>query len=125
MKNFTRKELTTWISQLKDQAADDEKFNVSYFPGTKDSKVCIIGGWSSGFSTEYEDLVCVSASDPTKFMAVTIVKKPDHDLFRELDAFEPAEEDLRIALEWEDDPEAIACFYEMEWERLAYNYLEV
>ena len=124
MKNFTKKELAAWISQLKDQAADDEKFNISYFPSTKNTMICIVGGWSTGFSTEYEDLVCVSASDPSKFMAINIVKKPDHNLFREFDALEHAEEDLRIALEWEDDPETIACFYKMEWERIM-NKLEV
>jgi hypothetical protein len=55
-------------------------------------------------------------------MAISIIKRPESDSYsdkyKELDSLEPAGEDLRIALEWEDDPEAIACFYEMEWERL-------
>jgi hypothetical protein len=52
-------------------------------------------------------------------MAINIVKKPTWGSHREFDAFEPAAEDLCIALEWQDDPETMAMFYEMEWERIS------
>lgn len=122
--------LAVWIDMLKQTAANDERFvlgNASYFPETKNSTVCIVGGWSSGFSSEYNDLMCISDSDSAKCMCVKIVKRPANLFWQDFDKLElPAPtgeiEDTQIALEWEDDSEAVALFFMSEWERITKDY---
>jgi hypothetical protein len=122
---FTVNELSAWIKSLKQSAADDEKFNVSFFPGTRDAAVCIIGGWKPGFGAAYSDLLCVSQSDPTLTMCVSIVMNPGSGSMahRDFNSFIlptefGEEDDTTVALEWEDDPDAAADFYFGEWERI-------
>lgn len=125
---FNIVELAQWINIIKQCAADDDQFNTAVFPNTVDTELSIIGGWKSGFSAAYADLLCISHSDEEQAMCIRIVKNPGFNTItqfakRDFDSFDAPtcmgiEEDNCIALEWEDNPMAVAEFYMSEWERL-------
>lgn len=122
---INQEELVAWVAEVKQAAKEDKKFEVSFFPGTRNSKACIMAGWSSGFGAEYSDLLCTGKSDPSEAMCITIVKNPgEGDMSqRSFDSFDfpecdGEEEDITVAIELDDMPEAIADFYAGECERL-------
>lgn len=124
-KKFTYEELGAWLKEIKQAAKEDKKFEVSFFPGTRESEVCIMAGWTSGFGAEYSDLLCICKSEPSSAMCITLVKNPgEGDMSQQsFDSFDfpecdGEEEDITVAIELDDMPEAIADFYAGEWERL-------
>lgn len=108
---FTKEDLAGWITGLKEAAKNDEQFEVSWFIPTKESRFSIIGGWVD-FAPGFEDLFCVSKSNPTKAMAVDVVDNEDILITEE--EVEPTQ----VVLEWDDDPAIAAEFFMHEWERL-------
>ncbi len=124
------KDLALWIAELKDCAVKDESFSVSWFLGTKGSPISIIGGWEDGFCADDADLFCLSKSNPTYGMCIKIIvnKGPyaycDFEVL-DMPVFPNGEvDDTCLALEWEDNPEAIADFFAMEYERISSFYEE-
>lgn len=114
--------LASWIGSLMKSALDDKKMNAVFFPETRDSAVCIMGGWKTDMPVEYEDLLYTSASDPSKILCISIVMNPGHGNVANRnfsDFVVPSfDDDTTIAVERMDNPEALAAFYQMEWERL-------
>lgn len=126
-KTFT-KDLAAWIGELKKAAANDEPLAVSWFSGTKDSKIAIVGGWENGFNSEDADLFCISKSNPTYAMCIKIAinngpyASVDYEQLDMPTAANGEVDDTSLTLEWEDNPEALAAFYADEWERISNTY---
>ena len=121
---FTKEALAGWIKGLKQAAKEDEQFSVSWFIPTKESELCIVGGWMNGFSPREADLFCQSKSEPTYAMCIKIVENKGPYAYCDFETLTmPVDdreevEDTCIALEWKDDPMNVAEFYMHEWERL-------
>jgi hypothetical protein len=122
------KELADWIQSLKEAAKNDEAFSIAWFNGTKDAPFSIVGGWLDGFSPDYSDLTCTSKSNPTYAMCVQIAINEGPYAYTDFELMNmPIDEegevdDTCIALEHEDDPEALAQFFWTEWERFMSDY---
>jgi hypothetical protein len=123
-KTFTKEELTSWIEGLKDAAENDECFDVDWFGPTKNSRFSIVGGWEDGFDSADADLFCMSKSNPTYAMSVKICENKGPYAYADfetldmpIDAFGEVD-DTSITLEWDDNPEAVAEFFMIEWDRL-------
>ncbi len=120
----TIRELATWIEELKELAEGDSDILISWFKGTKDKPFSIIGGWMSGFSESYSDLLCISKTNPSFAMCVKIAINDGPYAYTDFEMMNmPFEEDgsvddTEIALEWEDDAEDLAVFLLGEWERI-------
>ena len=123
------KNLTKWVRDLMTEAENDTNLSVSQYRavGADDSAFTIAGGWSEGFSEDYADLLYVSKSDPKYAMCVKIAYKSD-DLCLDFDSlsmptYKNGEvDDTCVPLEIEDDPEAVAAFFLMEFERITKEY---
>lgn len=125
---ISKEDLAGWISELKKAAADDEPLCISFFSGTKDSPIAIVGGWEGGFDQENADLFCISKSNPTYAMSIKIAVNAgpyaycDFEVI-DMPVFKNDEvDDTCITLEWDDDPMALATFFEMELERIYSTY---
>lgn len=123
--NETLKDLAAWLSALKAAAENDETFSISWFNGTKDYPFSIIGGWASGFSDCYADLLCVSKSEPEYAMCIKIVVNEGPYAYTDYEVMNmPYDEktgnvdDTEVALEWVDDTESLAGWLMCEWERI-------
>jgi hypothetical protein len=123
-KLFTKEELATWIASLKDAAENDECFDVDWFKPTKNSSIAIVGGWESGFDATDSDLFCMSKSNPGYVMSIKICENKGpyaycdfETLNMPLDANGEVENNC-IPLEWDDNPEAVAEFFMIEFDRL-------
>lgn len=123
-KTFTKAALAGWIKGLKQAAKEDEQFSVSWFIPTKDSSFSIVGGWLEGFDPSQADLFCQSKSNPTYCMCIKIIVNEGPYAYCDFETlnmpmFEDGEvDDNCFALEWDENPEAIAGFFMTEWERL-------
>ena len=121
---FTKEELAMWIAGLMVSAENDQQFLVSWFKPTQHSKFSIVGGWANGFSPREADLFCQSKSEPTFAMCIKIIENNGPYAYCDFETLDmPVDdrgevEDTDIALEWKDDPNKVAEFYMMEWERL-------
>ena len=122
-KNNMLDSLATWIEELMKAAKEDEFFSVKWFGETRNEPFNIVGGWSEGFSEEYDDLIFISKSEPNYAMCVKIVVNdgqycPDFEtLNMPIDA-DGYVDDTCVALELEDDPMSTAKFFLNEWERI-------
>jgi hypothetical protein len=122
--NITIESLTAWIESLKELAEGDSDILISWFKGTKDSPFSIIGGWMEGFSESYDDLLCVSKTNPKYAMCVKIAINDGPYAYTDFEMMNmPVDEDdevddTTIALEWEDDAEDLAVWLLGEWERI-------
>ena len=118
------KAMTSWIEELKQAAKNDESFLVSWFPGTKNYPIAVVGGWLNGFDPADADLFCMSKSNPTYAMCVKIVMNEGNYAycdFETLDMPVSADDevdDTTITLEWNDSPEAVAMFFMAELARI-------
>ena len=113
-----------WIEHLKEMAKEDEAFSISWFKGTEDSPFSIVGGWSEGFSG-YDELLCISKSDPDYSMCVKVAVNDGPYAYVDFDCIDmPYDketnevDDTCVALEWEDDSEDLAIWLLGQWERL-------
>ena len=121
--------LADWISNLMTEAKNDTNLSVSQYQaaGANDSPFTIAGGWSEGFSEEYADLLYVSKSEPKYAMCVKVAFKSD-DLCVDFDSlnmptYKHGEvDDTCVPLELSDDPETVATFFLMEFERISKEY---
>jgi hypothetical protein len=124
--NYTEaiKHLADWIDSLREAAKDDTSFSISYFEDTEKFPLSIVGGWQSGYSAAYNDLLYISKSNPEYAMCVKIAINRGADFgldFEEADMPIDDEEEIEdtcIALELEDDSEALAVWLFGEWEAL-------
>lgn len=123
--------LAGWIKGLKEAAADDEQFLISWFIPTKNSKFSIVGGWEDGYDPKDQDLFCLSHSNPTYGMAVKVVENNGPYAYCDFETMDmPIDkngevDDTSITLEYNDDPKALAAFFYNEWERITKEYTEV
>jgi hypothetical protein len=122
------KKLVEWIESLKDDAENDNPFDIAWFSETKNKPFSIIGGWMEGFSEDYSDLVCISKSNPQYAMAVKIAVNEgpyaytDFELMNMPVAADGEVDDTCIALEYDDDSESLAQFLLMELDRITKEY---
>lgn len=119
-----------WIEQLKELAKGDSDILISWFKETKDSPFSIIGGWMEGFSESYDDLLCVSKTNPKYAMCVKIAKNEGPYAYTDFEMMsmpfdsEGNVDDTCVALEWEDDAEELATWLLAEWERIMKEHEE-
>jgi hypothetical protein len=131
MKNVNLKNLVQWLDDLKEAAKEDQSFSIAWFKETETSPFSIIGGWMSGFSETWDDLLCVSKSNPTYAMCVKIAVNEGPYAYTDFEAMDmPVNEDGEvddncIALEYGDNTEELAFFLFNEWEKLMEEYEEV
>jgi hypothetical protein len=124
------KKLAEWIESLKADAKKDEQFSIAWFGDTKDEPFSIIGGWMNGFSEDYSDLLCISKSNPTYAMCIKIAVNEGPYAYTDFEMMnmpinkEGDVDDTCIALEYDDDAEALAKFFVTEWERMMSEYVE-
>jgi hypothetical protein len=123
-KTFTEEALAGWIKGLQQAAKEDEQFSVSWFLPTKESTFSIVGGWLEGFDPSQADLFCQSKSNPTYAMCIKIIVNEGPYAYCDFETLDmPMSEDGEVddncfALEWDENPEAIAGFFMTEWEQL-------
>ena len=127
MKNEMLEQLTAWIRNLMETAKEDDNLAVSWFTETKNKPFSIVGGWSDGFSAEYDDIFYISKSEPKYAMCIKIVVNdgqycPDFETLNMPIDTNGDVDDTCIALELEDDPEAVATFFLNEYERISKYY---
>jgi hypothetical protein len=123
------KKLAEWIESLKDDAENDNPFDIAWFSETKNKPFSIIGGWMEGFSEDYSDLLCISESNPKYAMCIKIAVNEgpyaytDFELMNmPVDPETKEVDDTCIALEYNDDSESLAQFLLMELERITKEY---
>lgn len=123
-KTFTIGQLVTWVESLKAAAKNDEQFLVDWFIPTMESPFSIVGGWLEGFDPSQADLFCQSKSNPTYCMCIKIIVNEGPYAYCDFETLDmPMSEDGEVddncfALEWDENPEAIANFFMIEWEQL-------
>ncbi len=122
--------LAEWLEQLKELAKGDSDILISWFKGTKDSPFSIIGGWMEGFSESYDDVLCISKSNPKYAMCVKIAINEGPYTYTDFEMMNmPYDsdgnvDDTCIALEWEDNSEELAVWLFGEWERIIKEHQE-
>lgn len=129
----TVENLTIWFENLINDAKNDAPFSVSFFRENDfdGSKFCIVGGWSEGFDEDYANLLCLSKSNPKYAMCVKIAVNNGPYAYIDFDLLDmPVDaegnvDDTCIALELDDEPEALAAFFLNELERITKAYAEV
>lgn len=123
------KAVAQWIEELIKTAQEDESISISFFKDTKDSPLSIVGGWMSGFSADYNDLICISKSQPTYAMCLKVAVNEGPYAYTDFEMMDlPVDkfgdvEDTCVALNWDDDPTEAAGFMVHEWERLMADYV--
>jgi hypothetical protein len=128
--NTTINSLVVWIESLKEAARKDETFSISWFKGTKNESFSIIGGWMEGFSDSYDDLLCISKSNPKYAMCVKIAINEGPYAYTDFEMMNmPYDEegnvdDTCVALQWDDDAEELAAWLLTEWERIMKEHEE-
>jgi hypothetical protein len=127
---FTIESLAQWINDLKEAAKDDTSFSIAWFKGTENEPFSIIGGWMEGFEN-YSGVLCTSKTEPTYAMCIKIAINEGPYAYTDFEIMNmPWDEDSGevddtcIALEYDDDSESLAQFFEMEWERIMKEYSE-
>lgn len=122
--------LAEWIEQLKELAKGDSNILISWFKGTKNEPFSIIGGWMEGFSESYNDLLCMSKSNPGYAMCIKIAVNEGPYAYTDFEMMnmpfdsEGSVDDTCVALEWEDDAEELATWLLAEWERIMKEHEE-
>ena len=124
------KDLAAWIRSLIESAKADETFSISWFNGTKDSKFSIVGGWMEGFSEDYNDILCISKSNPNYAMCVKIAVNNGPYNYTDFEIMDmPVDsngevDNTCIALDLDEDVDAMADFFSCEWERITREFEE-
>lgn len=127
-KQLDVKTVAHWIETLVTLAREDDPISISFFESTKDSPLSIVGGWMSGFSADYNDLICISKSQPTYAMCLKIAVNEGPYAYVDFEMIDmPIDksgdvEDTCVSLNWDDDPVEVAEFLVHEWERLMADY---
>lgn len=126
-----QKKLAEWIEEIKKAAKEDNSFSIAWFGETKNEPFSIIAGWMEGFSEDYSNLLCISKSEPKYAMCIKIAINDGPYAYTDFEIMNmPSDpvsgevDDTCIALEYDDDPEVLAQFFTMEWERIMNTYRE-
>ena len=112
-----------WVDELRERAERDEDFSYSVFEQSDDPFV-IVGGWSEGFSADYNDVLYISKSSPSYAMCIKIAINDGPWAYTDYDLIDmPVDadyevEDTNIALERTDLSAGVASFYLNELERM-------
>lgn len=120
--------LAQWLRDLIEAAKEDESFSIAWFKDTENEPFSIIGGWMEGFSEDYNDVLCISKSNPKYAMCVKIAINEgpyaytDFEIMNMPVNLEGDVDDTCIALEYDDDSESLAVFLITEWERIMKEY---
>lgn len=126
MIKLPEKHLVTFLRGLIEDAKEDKQFSIAWFGPTIYTPFSIIGGWMSGFSEDYGDILCISKSDPSYAMCVKIVVNDEEGQYAYTD-FEIMDmpinaegdvDDTCIALDYDEDVASLARFLICEWERI-------
>jgi hypothetical protein len=129
-KCFSVKELASWVEDLIALAKTDEAFSVSWFRPTEDCPISIVGGWLDGYDPIDADLFCLSKSNPTYGMSIKIIVNEGPYAYCDFETLDmpvmPNGEvdDTILTLEWNDNPDSIASFFAVEWERITKAYAD-
>jgi hypothetical protein len=123
--NTDLSKLTTWLDGVRAAAERNENTAYSIFRGSVGKEpLAIACGWASGFSNDYADLLYVNKTNAYKAMCIKIIINDGTYGYTDFDTLNmPVDrfgnlEDTCVALEKEDDSEAVALFYLTELERL-------
>ena len=122
--------LADWIESLKKAAEEDSNELIFWFKDTENEPFSIIGGWMEGFSASYSDILYVSRRNPKYAMCIKIAVNDGPYEFTDFELMtmpvnsKGEVEDTCIALELEDNSEALALFLLTEWERITKENLE-
>lgn len=121
--------LAEWLSELIEAAKNDESFCIAWFKETENEPFSIIGGWMECFSDQYDDVLCISKSNPTYAMCVKIAINEGPYAYTDFEIMEmPYDpntgdvDDTCIALDYDEDVEGLAQFLWGEWERIMKEY---
>ena len=113
-----QQQLAVWITGVIEAAKQDTEETIFLFVPTMDKPFIIIAGWKNHNSKfDMSDLFCCSKSAPEKAMYLQIADNTDI-ASTNFDDFTTAEDSICIPLEWDDNPEVVAEFFTMEFERL-------
>ena len=121
---FTIESLAKWIRFLIDTAKEDEDFGVAIFKETINEPFIIVGGWKEGFSTDWDDILCISKSNPKLAMSMKIVVNEGPYEYANFELMPmPTDkngevDDTCITLELDEDVYSTARFFKTEWERI-------
>lgn len=116
-------DLAKWLKDIVEAAKNDENFSVAWFEGTRHEDFSIVAGWLEGFD-DYNTLLCTSKSEPKYALCVKIVVNEGPYAYADFDTLNmPVDsfgnvDDTCIAIEQEDDLNALAQFLYGEWERI-------
>ena len=127
---ITIESLVDWINLLIESAKKDDDMLISWFEETKDEKLSIIGGWMDGFSKDYNDILCISKSNPKYAMCVKIAVNEgpyaytDFELMNMPVNSDGDVDDTCIALDYDEDVYGLAQFLSTEWERMMKEYVK-
>ena len=128
--NFTIESLATWIRDLIEAAKDDQSFCIAWFKETENEPFSIIGGWMEGFSEDYNDVLCISKSNPKYAMFVKIAVNEGPYAYTDFDIMNmPLDktgevDNTCIALDLDEDVYGMAQFFKTEWERIMEEHTE-
>ena len=131
MKKVNLENLVQWLDDLREAAKEDQSFSIAWFKETETSPFSIIGGWMSGFSETWDNLLCVSKSNPSYAMCVKIAVNEGPYAYTDFEMMNmPVNEDGEvddncITLEYGDDTKELAMFLLSEWESLMKEHEEV
>lgn len=126
--NFTIERLAAWIRDLIEAAKNDQSFSIAWFKETKDEPFSIIGGWMEGFSEDYNDVLCISKSNPKYAMCVKIAVNEGPYAYTDFEVMDmPIDkngevDNTCIALDLDEDVYGMAQFFKTEWERIMKEY---
>ena len=124
------KNLTKWIESLKEDARKDNSYSIAWFGDTKNEPISIIAGWSTDFSPDYSDHICISKSNPDYAICIKIAVNEGPYAYTDFEIMnmpitESGEvDDTCVVLEYDDDAEELAEHFLSEWERITNEYKE-
>lgn len=127
---FTIERLAAWIRDLIEAAKNDQSFSIAWFKETEDEPFSIIGGWMEGFSEDYNDILCVSKSNPKYAMCVKIAVNEGPYAYTDFEVMNmPIDktgevDNTCIALDLDEDVYGMAQFFKTEWERIMEEHTE-
>ena len=117
--------LEDWLKSLITRAEEDDNFLVSWFDDTKDDSISLVGGWSEGFSEDFNDILYISKSSPSYALCVKIAVNDGPYAYVDFDTLDmPTSsdgtvEDTCIVIERNEDISGLASFLSCEFERIA------
>jgi hypothetical protein len=132
MNNIDTNKLAEWLRDLIEAAKDDESFCIAWYKETENEPFSIIGGWMDGFSEDYNNVLCISKSNPTYAMCVKVAVNNGPYAYTDFEIMDmPVNsttgdvDDTCIALDYDEDVNGLALWLATEWERVTKEYGEV